>query len=207
MGRWMRGALALLMLVCAAAPARAVDIPNNRSLQTSTAVQPVGLGYWNNTRWVSWNGATHDYFADETALQIVGGGVLDTCQVGKANTANPLTAASLTQYPITGKYVWVNIKVTGITAGYPWSVRFYGARDGATFAPLMRSITYWRGNTAGDTLKITARAATGANGIWVPLTSDGPLIANQLIAVCSNDSAIATVGTTATFVITVEQRK
>lgn len=207
----IRGALALLLMLLAS-PLQAVDLQNNQQGNTRTTVAPGALFYWNGSRWVAWNGATHDYFGDESAVQIVGGGVLDTCQVGKANTANPLTAASLTQYSVTGKYLWANVTVTGITSGYPWSVRFYGSRDGATFAPLMRSTGYWvtggGAPTADDTLKITRRAPTGANGVWIPLTSvSGPIIANQIVAVCSNDSGTATVGSRATFVVTIAQRK
>lgn len=156
-------------------------------------------------------------FGFESALAAVSG---DTIQIGKSNYSNPLTAAlqalaTSAPYTIVGPYLWVNVKVTGITSGYPWSVRFYATRDGTNYAPLMRSTTYWRvlpGTgvaAADDTLKLTRRAPTGSQGNWYPLMADPalPMIATQIIAVFSSDSGTATTGTTATVNATFESRK
>lgn len=222
MRRWI-GVAALAAMLVLPGYARAQNVTEGTTTPNVSGPIPY---HWDGTRMRRATGTAGGVpnftealpgFLQESASTTVSG---DTLQVGEQNFANPLTATANTlstasAFSPTGPIVWVRIKCTGITSGYPWSVRFYGSRDGTNYAPLMRSMYYWRSPaygvgaaTADDTLKITRRAPTGANGNWYPLQVDGlDLVARQIIAVCSNDSGTATVGTTATFTVEFAQRK
>lgn len=128
-----------------------------------------------------------------------------------ANTNNPLTGLGLTPYPMSIEHgvKWARILVTGApTNSPPWSIRFYGTRDGTAYAPLLRAppstpvdgTSVWFGLSTLDTLKFRGRGPMTGNGVWFQLPpSDGQIPHKYIAAVCSTDSTVNT-----NYVFTVE---
>lgn len=167
-----------------------------------------------NNRWTPWQGApdgtgyvTDRYKFETTSFTLVSA---FSAIAGKANTDNPITGAGLAPFPSGALYgdKWATIKVTGGAAGHPWSVRFYGSRDGITYTALMKrmpdygapSTIDW--NFTADSLKVRGRNATVSSGLAFPLISSAnhSVIHNYITAVVSSDSA----GLPSPWVVTVE---
>ena len=117
-----------------------------------------------------------------------------------ANSSNPLLGTGLTPYMVGVSQLnkWARILVTGApTNSPPWSVRFYGSRDGVNYAPLMRSSPptgdFIGVDGGADTLKFRGRGAMTGNGVWFPLYATGGYGNGFkfITAVCSSDSTNA----------------
>lgn len=157
-----------------------------------------------NSKWIPWQGTSDGtgyiidrYKYETTSFVLVN--AFSTAAGGDANTDSPITGAGLAAFPSGALYgdKWATIKVTGGAAGHPWSVRFYGSRDGVTYTALMKrmpdygapSTIDW--NFTADSLKVRGRNATVSSGLSFPLISSAnhSVIHNYIVAVCGSDSA------------------
>lgn len=209
MGRWMRGALALWMLCCAASPAGAIGVSDGavvgQKVADSIAGYDAAAGRWRLIR----VGANGEMFVTElnplnyqfAAVTIVSSALT----AGQANTSTPATGLGLTPYDASlYGYKWARITTSSVSnAATPWSVRWWGSVDGITYIPLTKGQLALTGGAptgtlyhrfgpaiAVDTLKQVGNgnAATG----WFPLvTAQGfSIMLKKIVAVASMDSAV-----------------
>lgn len=129
-----------------------------------------------------------------------------------ANTSTPTAPTNLVPYDMSAQHgsKWMRLSVSGApTNSPPWSVRFYGSRDGVTYAPIVKSVTtstatsganLLGSTTVRDTLKWVGRGAMSSMWFKLAVEDDGQIPLNYITAVCSVDSTQAA----AAYVITVE---
>jgi len=192
MGRWMRGALALLVL-CMASTAMAVEIGNKTAVGTETRVIPSATTYWNGSRWVGWDG--NPVFGSSAT-------VLFSATVA-ANTSTSLTAFTpWTTADIYGPKL-IRIATTGFAAAAPWRLKFVGSQDGITYSYLfnhpLTATSVWI--EATDTLMVRGHGNTigtlVTGGSWWPLAYRTGVYPTPkfLGAIFSSDSSAGASGT------------
>lgn len=173
MGRWMRGALALLVLCVAASPAAAREIANSQTIRATDPVEPSATGVYDGARWRSWKGTSEgvgvvkidnlpNWQPSYSTMATVIGIHTGLKQIGNSVTAYPYGMGSLE----------ITRAATGGVGVDRLFLYIYGSENDTDFYPVLQLGDVTQSATTGKSL--WAGDTTAVDTLMLEVPTKGP---------------------------------